>query len=862
MPASEPSHPQNQLAFRFMSEREAIEMQATPLDATSVLQAFGGYLPTLAAVVAAVGAVLAVAASGTGQPLLMTLIAMLAIVGLFFLFAIGAGYVCLTERQPMAELVKTVTDGLDTGVMVASRDGTAIYANATFEAIVGHSSIDDLRSLEDLFTGEQQANAALYRLTRAAERGELLTEEFRLTRSAEGARASRTIRISVRPFDAKLSARETGPLVVWSIADVTGEREQEAARIARVESQLGYFDSAPLGLASVAADGVLRHVNSTLARWIGRTPRSLAKRPVSLADVVSGDGAEFVARLSARSQEEAATLDVDLVREDGRIVPVRLFAKILPAGKGMTIAALSLAEERAAAFEGDASAARFARFFQSAPFGIAILGPDGRIASANAAFSRMVLEGAPGTGIFASEALCRSVEPETKTAVETGLKRVLSGRTNTAPIEITVGAKKDHVSRVYMSPFVAAGGTHEAAILYVIDATEQKALEAKFAQSQKMEVVGKLAGGVAHDFNNMLTAILGFSDMLLTMHRPKDVAYKDIMNIKSSANRAAELVRKLLALARQQTLQNEVVNLGEVLTDESSLLKRYLGEQSELKISSERELWNVMTDKHEFVQALFNLTTNAKDAMADGGTLSIRARNIPERESQKLAHDGLSTGEYVLIEMQDTGHGMSPEVMSKVFEPFFTTKDVGKGTGLGLASVYGMVKQSGGFIYPESEEGKGTTFSIYLPRYHSDKEDEVVAAKDKRKEPRAADLTGTGRVLLVEDEEVVRNFAARALKRQGYKVLEASSGVEALEVMEKNEGKIDIVVSDVVMPEMDGPTLLKELRKKNPELKIIFVSGYPNDAFKSSLGDEEFAFLPKPFSLPQLAAKVKEELAR
>ena len=862
MQASEPSHPQNQLAFRFMSEREAIEMQSAPLDATSVLQTFGGYLPTLAAVVAAVGTVLAVTVSGTGQPLLMTLIAMLAIAGLFFLFAIGAGYVRLTERQPMAELVKTVTDGLDTGVMIASRDGTAIYANATFERIVGQSSIDDLRSLEDLFAGEQQANAALYRLTRAAERGVPLSEELRLKRSTEGARAARTMQISVRPFDAKLSSRESGPLVVWNIADVTGEREREEARIARIEAQLGYFDSAPLGLASVAADGVLRHVNSTLARWIGRTSHSLTERPITLADVVSGDGAELVARLSVRSQEEAATLDVDLVREDGRIVPVRLFAKILPAGKGMTIAVLSLAEERATAFEGDASAARFARFFQSAPFGIATLGPDGRIASANAAFSRMVPDGAPDTGITALEALCRSAEPETKTAVEAGLKRVLSGRANVAPVEITVGAKKDRISRVYMSPFVAAGGTHEAAILYVIDATEQKALEAKFAQSQKMEVVGKLAGGVAHDFNNMLTAILGFSDMLLTMHRPKDVAYKDIMNIKSSANRAAELVRKLLSLARQQTLQNEVVNLGEVLTDEFSLLKRYLGEKSELKISSEPDLWNVLTDKHEFVQALFNLTTNAKDAMVDGGTLTIRARNIPERESQKLGHVGLSTGEYVSIKVQDTGHGMSPEVMSKVFEPFCTTKDVGKGTGLGLASVYGMVKQSGGFIYPESEEGKGTTFRIYLPRHHSDKEDEVVATKDKRKEPRAADLTGTGRVLLVEDEEVVRNFAARALKRQGYKVLEASSGVEALEVMEKNKGKVDIVVSDVVMPEMDGPTLLKELRKTNPDLKIIFVSGYPNDAFKSSLGDEEFAFLPKPFSLPQLAAKVKEELAR
>jgi two-component system cell cycle sensor histidine kinase/response regulator CckA len=345
------------------------------------------------------------------------------------------------------------------------------------------------------------------------------------------------------------------------------------------------------------------------------------------------------------------------------------------------------------------------------------------------------------------------------------------------------------------------------------------------------------------------------------MHRPKDIAYKDIMNIKSSANRAAELVRKLLALARQQTLQNEVVNLGDVLTDESSLLKRYLGEKSELKISTAPDLWHVMTDKHEFVQALFNLITNAKDAMPDGGTLTIAARNVTERESQKLPHREFAPGEYVLIEVGDTGQGMSPEVMDKIFEPFFTTKAIGKGTGLGLASVYGMVKQSGGYIYPESELGRGTNFRIYLPRCHAEKEDEAAAPKEK-KPARAADLTGTGRVLLVEDEEVVRNFAARALKRQGYKVLEASTGVEALEVMEKNKGKIDLVVSDVVMPEMDGPTLLKELRKTNPDLKIIFVSGYPNDAFKASLGDEVFAFLPKPFSLPQLAAKVKEELSR
>ncbi len=222
----------------------------------------------------------------------------------------------------------------------------------------------------------------------------------------------------------------------------------------------------------------------------------------------------------------------------------------------------------------------------------------------------------------------------------------------------------------------------------------------------------------------------------------------------------------------------------------------------------------------------------------------------------------MPVGEYVLIEVEDTGSGMTPEVMAKIFEPFFTTKGVGKGTGLGLATVYGIVKQSGGFIYPESQLGRGTTFRVFLPRHVPENEDEIVAQKAAKKE-RPQDLTGSGRVLLVEDEDVVRSFAVRALKRQGYEVLEASTGVEALEVMEKHTThKIDIVVSDVVMPEMDGPTLLKELRKKNPNLKIIFVSGYPHEAFETSLDkDEQFAFLPKPFSLPQLAAKVKEQLA-
>ncbi len=842
-----------------MGERNAIELQPAPFDAIDVAQASGSRLPVIAAIVAGALVALALIVSGLGKLLLVAAMAALAAIGLFFLLAFVAGYIRFGQRRPLAEIVTAATDALDGGLMIASRDGEGLYANAAFAAIAGCRESEGVATLQELFTGEPQASAALFRLTRAAERGDTLIEEFALRSAGAGQRGGRRLRVSVHPFETDAEGAPA-ELVVWRITDVTAERMQEAARLAGVEVQLAQFDAAPVGLASVSGDGSLLHVNATLARWVGRTSRSVQEQRLTLADITS-DGAGLMASLLDRAATQIASLDVELLREDGRIVPARLFARAVPSGNGLTLAVLNLADESAAEFEADAGGARFARFFQSAPFGIAILGPDGRIANANAAFCKLVLDGAGGIGVSAVEALCRSAEGATRAAVEAGLRRVLSGRASLEPVEITVGARRDHVSRVYMSPFASAGGERETAILYVVDATEQKALEAKFAQSQKMEVVGKLAGGIAHDFNNMLTAILGFSDMLLTMHRPKDLAYKDIMNIKSSANRAAELVRKLLALARQQTLQNEVVNLGDVLTDDFSLLKRYLGEKSELKISTAPDLWYVMTDKQEFVQALFNLITNAKDAMPEGGTLTINARNVHERESQKLGHREIAPGEYVLIEVGDTGHGMSADVMDKIFEPFFTTKAIGKGTGLGLASVYGMVKQSGGYIYPESEIGNGTTFRIYLPRHLGEKEDEA-APREKKKEQKAADLTGTGRVLLVEDEEVVRNFAARALKRQGYKVLEAASGIEALEVMDKNKGKIDIVVSDVVMPEMDGPTLLKELRKKNPSLKIIFVSGYPNDAFKASLGEEEFSFLPKPFSLPQLAAKVKEELSR
>jgi two-component system cell cycle sensor histidine kinase/response regulator CckA len=376
-----------------------------------------------------------------------------------------------------------------------------------------------------------------------------------------------------------------------------------------------------------------------------------------------------------------------------------------------------------------------------------------------------------------------------------------------------------------------------------------------------MQAVGQLAGGIAHDFNNVLTAIIGFSDLLLANHRPSDPSFQDIMNIKQNANRAAGLVRQLLAFSRRQTLRPQVLALGDTLSDLSVLLERLLGENVRLELVHGRDLWPIKFDLNQFEQVIINLAVNGRDAMPKGGTMTIRTRNLTPGDLAQFPYKPLPPADYVLIEVEDTGTGMTPEIQAKIFEPFFSTKEVGKGTGLGLSTVYGIVKQTGAHIFFSSEVGKGTVFRIFVPRYVPAAGEVVATATDVG--PEISDLTGTATILLVEDEEAVRAFAARALASRGYKVHEAGSGIEALQVMKEAGGKVDLVVSDVVMPELDGPSLLKELRRTRPDLKIIFVSGYAEDAFRKNLPEGEiFHFLPKPFSLKQLAVAVKETLGR
>ncbi len=372
--------------------------------------------------------------------------------------------------------------------------------------------------------------------------------------------------------------------------------------------------------------------------------------------------------------------------------------------------------------------------------------------------------------------------------------------------------------------------------------------------------MGVLAGGIAHDFNNLLTAIIGFSDLLLSRFRASDAAFKDLMNIKNNATRAAELVKQILAYSRRQTLRPAVLRVTDVIEEFQATMGRTLGEKVKAKVQHGRDLWFVKADEGQLFQVIMNLAVNARDAMPDGGEISIATANVSERESLSLKDRGLDRGEYVMCEVRDGGTGIKPEHLEKIFDPFFSTKEVGKGTGLGLSMVYGIVKQTGGTILVDSEIGKGTAFRIYLPRYVETEQD-LKALESKPEAPAKTDFTGTETVLLVEDEDAVRSFASRALVQRGFKVLEASSGVEALEIMEREGGHVDLVVSDVVMPEMDGPTLLRHLRQRNPNIRFIFMSGYAEEAFRKNLTDENFVFLPKPFTLKKLVETVKAATA-
>ncbi|MEM6695717.1 MAG: ATP-binding protein [Pseudomonadota bacterium] len=441
--------------------------------------------------------------------------------------------------------------------------------------------------------------------------------------------------------------------------------------------------------------------------------------------------------------------------------------------------------------------------------------------------------------------------------VEDWLRDVYEGRgVMKAEVVRATQPQKDVYLQVALGRMLSGGDSALLAVL--IDATELKTLEAQFVQSQKMQAVGQLAGGVAHDFNNLLTAISGHCDLLLLRHEPGDPDYGDLVQINQNANRASSLVGQLLAFSRKQNMQPELIDLRDTLGDLTHLLNRLVGEKIQLDWTHDPELPRIRADKRQLEQVLMNLVVNARDAMPEGGRISVATRT--EHLTEPLSRDRAEVppGEYVLVTVTDEGCGIAADKVVKIFEPFYSTKRLNEGTGLGLSMAYGIVKQSGGYIFADSVEGEGTTFVIYFPAHHGRPEPRADAVAANPLRPISA---SGGVVLLVEDEAPVRAFASRALRLRGHTVLEAESAEEALKTLEDDELAVDVFVTDVVMPGMDGPSWVAEALKQRPDTRVVFVSGYAEDSISHQRSKiPNSVFLPKPFSLAQLTDVVQQQI--
>jgi two-component system cell cycle sensor histidine kinase/response regulator CckA len=829
-----------------------------------------GLLVALGGVLVIAALALALMKPQEAAPYVQVLLGVLAVIGVFALFAGAIGLIRFGQPPRARSLADELVEDMSDGVLVTDPDGRIVFCNKTYRDLSRAEKDADLRSPERLFAGEAAAAEPMFRLAAAARERVRASEEIR-TLAALGRQevsGPRWYAVRVRPL-ALPSPGDAKPrnLTVWKVTDITSDRNEQETSFQELQQVVTFLDHAPAGFFSADAAGRIVYVNATLADWLGHDLARFEPGAMRLRDIVQGQGALLLGEpVSGEDMGRTRIIDLDLVKKSGQSLPVRLLHRVLPGANGQPGDSRTLVINRSAGEDVSealrATEVRFARFFNSTPIAITAVDREGRIGRTNAPFLKLFGDLVRG-GEGARARLVDCVIPGDRERLSEAIAAAVRGQGAIAPFDVQLAGDqpKQRYVRFFVSSVEDGAGDGEAAVVYGLETTQQRELEQQFAQSQKMQGIGQLAGGIAHDFNNVLTAIIGFSDLLLANHRPTDPSFQDIMNIKQNANRAAALVRQLLAFSRRQTLRPEVIRLTDTIADLSMMLGRLLGEKVELKVVHGRDLWPVKADTSQLEQVIVNLAVNARDAMPNGGRLTISSGNIAAGEKLPYLTPGMPEADYVYVDVTDTGTGIPPEILEKIFEPFFTTKPVGQGTGLGLSTVYGIVKQTGGFVYCSSEMGKGTTFHILLPRHVETAADKAEARQEAL--PQATDLTGSATILLVEDEEAVRAFGKRALQSRGYTVHEAGSGTEALVVMEETGGKVDLVVSDVVMPEMDGPSLLRELRKTRPDLKIIFVSGYAEDAFAKNLPEgEQFHFLPKPFSLKQLATAVKEALGR
>ena len=721
-------------------------------------------------------------------------------------------------------------DGSDRAVAITDRAGRLVCANPRFEQDFGLAHAPPRLDVADA------SLESLAQATRSAWRDGSGRVEL-VEPAADGARWRCTV----------ARAGRGEHYLVWqfvqiSSADPIGDlAPQLVGRLGRVLSQAGF------SAAIVDPDGAV------LAASAGLAERATGDAFASLAQT------DFVALLRQEANDHIAWGRDDVPSGPLVLYHVPLADPEAPATADPAQApALMLIADPGVGIgvnrQSPAVVPQLEALLSQLPLGLAMADRDGKLLFANAGFMRAARQEGKPLPVYPADFVVR----EDKAALSETVRRCgrLSGNAGDITVRL-VGQPDEPVSLTIAN---VQGPGEPLVLLGLTDTTEEARLKRQIAQATKMQAVGQLAGGVAHDFNNVLTAILGTCDLMLMRHLPGDSDYDDIQQIRAASNRAASLTRQLLAFSRQQTLRPEVLQLPDVVSEATQLLRRLIGEKVELVVTHGRDLGPVRADPGQLGQVVMNLVVNARDAIharGDGrGRVSVTTRRITPADICELQNEIIPAGEYTALVVGDNGGGIAPEHIGKIFEPFFTTKEQGRGTGLGLSTVYGFVKQSGGFVFADSEPGTGTVFTVYLPVDRA----APVAPEAIAKPVEPSAWAGGGRILLVEDEEPVRAIAARALTRQGYVVTAASDGEEGLELVRQG-GEFDLVVSDVVMPIMDGQAMAREIRKLAPKLPVLFMSGYAEEQLRKQIGMADVHFLAKPFSVQDITSKVGSVLA-
>ncbi len=776
----------------------------------------------------------------------------------------------ITERkraEQQLRLQATALQAAANAIVITDERGIISWVNPAFTALVGYT-LEEISGRSTRILKSGRHDAAFYKtLWETILSGQVFRGEM-INRRKDGSLYFEEQTIT--PVTDEAGAITHFVAIKQDVTERKRAEEERARLNSQIESQRQRLNNIVASVPGVvweawgepdAAEQRINFVSDYVETMLGYTVEEWLSTPNFWLSIVYPEDREWTARAAAAdfAEGKGSTLEFRWVAKDGRVLWVQSNSVVVadeegrPAGvRGVTIDITERKKAEAALREAEE---KYRSIFENAVEGIFQSTPEGRFIAVNPAMARILGYASP------EELLTHRTDISAQHYVDENsratLERMLAEHGVVVGFECEV-FRKD-ISRIWTVENIRAVRDDGGTLVYyegsIEDITERKTLEQQLRQSQKMEAVGQLAGGIAHDFNNLLTAITGYSELTMMRLQAEDPLLRNLEEIKKAGDRAAALTRQLLAFSRKQVLQPKVLDLNSVVSGLENMLRRLIGEDVDLRTVLKPELGSVKADPGQIEQVIMNLAVNARDAMPRGGKLTIETGNVFLDEEYARRHVAVSSGQYVMLAVSDTGTGMDEETQARIFEPFFTTKELGKGTGLGLSTVYGIVKQSGGSIWVYSEPGRGTTFKVYLPLVGEG------GQEYRRRDEVEEAVRGTETVLLAEDEEVVLRLAREVLETYGYRVLEAANGGAALLICERHEEPIHLLITDVVMPEMSGRELADRLASLRPDMKVLYMSGYTDNAIvHQGVLDEEANFIQKPFAPRLLARKVREVL--